>query len=178
MTYWKCYIFYDRGGRRGWTVKWARNWRIWKWYADYFPIKIVSDFSMIYVGFQWFFVAQVHTRYGPHYKWTMQRISKWDLLVDWWWHLSQGYFISIWTAYLWMIKLLLLDATSFPHSLQGQLNASIFALSGEDSGAWPIAQLLAWFTPPRCPLLRGSFCICHWGYFLNNNPKDHFRLPS
>jgi len=32
----------NRGGRRGWTVKWARNWRIWKWYADYFPIKIVK----------------------------------------------------------------------------------------------------------------------------------------
>merc|ERR1719284_608927 len=32
----------QRGGRRGWTVKWARNWRIWKWYADYFPIKLVK----------------------------------------------------------------------------------------------------------------------------------------
>jgi len=32
----------QRGGRKGWTVKWARNWRIWKWYADYFPIKLVK----------------------------------------------------------------------------------------------------------------------------------------
>merc|ERR1719427_415253 len=32
----------NRGGRKGWTVRWLRSWRVWKYYADFFPIKIVK----------------------------------------------------------------------------------------------------------------------------------------
>jgi len=32
----------NQGGRRGWMVHWARRWKIWKYYADYFPIKLIK----------------------------------------------------------------------------------------------------------------------------------------
>lgn len=38
------YIYYDtapeHGGRR---VEWVRNMRFWKWFADYFPVKLVAS---------------------------------------------------------------------------------------------------------------------------------------
>jgi len=41
------FIYWDfdtmnRGGRKGWTVKWARGWQLWRHFCNFFPIKIVK----------------------------------------------------------------------------------------------------------------------------------------
>jgi len=32
----------NTGGRKGWLVPWVRGWNLWKWYSDYFPMKLVK----------------------------------------------------------------------------------------------------------------------------------------
>jgi len=41
------FIYWDfdtmnRGGRRGWILKWVRNWPLWRHFCNFFPIKIVK----------------------------------------------------------------------------------------------------------------------------------------
>merc|ERR1712180_501884 len=41
------FIYWDfdtmnRGGRKGWTVEWCRNWPLWRHFCNFFPIKIVK----------------------------------------------------------------------------------------------------------------------------------------
>jgi len=36
----------NRGGRRGWLVPWVRGWNLWKWYRDYFPMKLIKTANL------------------------------------------------------------------------------------------------------------------------------------
>ena len=137
-----------RGGRRGWTVKWARNWRIWKWYADYFPIKIVSSlFNVLLMDSDDIFVAKSK----PTFIIVCLRVTSATMVIK-----SRG------------------CSKQLPWVPLRHLLLSTALTTGEDCRSGSIAQLLTRLPPPWCSLLRGCVRLCHRGYLYSQNySKDH-----
>ena len=36
-----CLTLLSSGGRRGWVTRWVRGWRLWKHFANFFPVRLV-----------------------------------------------------------------------------------------------------------------------------------------